>query len=78
MRKLTFYYNGFHGLNKISFLIPASANAGDEIELTPSQLRRANKMLCGSADCRCNEGFENPFIVPADGETIKGNYPQAI
>jgi hypothetical protein len=82
--KVTFNYNGFHGISTHTMIFPDN-KTGDCVILTPAQLRKHR--ICQFHDCKCGEGigfddYENnnrvvKFIIPENGQTIKGRYPQS-
>ena len=83
--KVTFTYNGFHGLSSHTMIFPGK-KSGDIVELTPAQIRKHK--ICQHHDCTCGEslGFDDykgnerviRFLIPENGEVIRGRYPLSI
>lgn len=90
-KKITLVYNGFHGLRVISFLVPADAKPGDEVEVSATVARRLNDEVCGIRNCKCGEKVAHMVGYHVGGEkggqaiwgvtlpkngVIRGKYPQ--
>lgn len=83
--KVTFTYNGFHGLSSHTMVFPGK-KSGELVILTPAQIRKHR--ICSSEYCTCGEGlgFDDyegnervtRFLIPENGATIRGRYPQNI
>ena len=78
--RYTINHDGFHGYNRFTLRLPAGSKEGDIIQLSPGQVRKINKTVCGIRDCKCYEGINpaDPYIIlPTDGGEYRGRYPQS-
>ena len=90
-RLVRWTHNGFHGRTRLMCQVPEDAAVGDVVRVSASVARRLNRLVCPSSDCRCGEqaacqdqdmeaGRVVDFwaiIVPKNGATVRGNYPQS-
>ena len=81
-RLVEWTHNGFHGYRTLAVRVPVDAKAGDIIQVSPALARRLNRAVCRHEDCQCGERVvegieqEHLLLVPENGATVRGAYPQ--
>jgi len=80
-KKIEFIHNGFHGRTTIRLFVPAEAQSGDIVEVSPSVARRLNRAVCSRYGCQCGEavavedGHGRWIIRIPDTYVVNGRYP---